>query len=121
MRIATIRTVMGLLVSAALLAGTSALAHHGWSEYDNSKPVTLAGTVTKVSYAYPHATIELDVSGKTWLAVLAPPSRMSSRGIASGDIKVGAPATVQGYPSRDDTAEMRAERITLDGKVFELR
>ncbi len=77
--------------------------------------------MTKVSYAYPHATIELDVSGKSWLAVLAPPSRMSSRGISGSDIKVGAKATVEGYPSRDDTAEMRAERITLDGKVYELR
>lgn len=120
MRIGIIRTFIGLLVSA-MLAATPALAHHGWSGYDNSKPVTLAGTVTEISYTYPHTTIKLDVSGKTWLAVLAPPSRMSSRGIAGGDIKVGTKATVEGYVSRDDAAEMRAERITLDGKVYELR
>jgi len=104
-----------------MLAATPALAHHGWSGYDNSKPVTLAGTVTEVSYTYPHATIKLDVSGKTWLAVLAPPSRMSSRGISGSDIKIGAKVTVEGYVSRDDGAEMRAERVTLDGKAYELR
>ena len=48
-------------------------------------------------------------------------SRMSSRGISGGDLKAGMQATVDGYPSRDDPAEMRAERITLDGKVYELR
>lgn len=110
----------GLLASIALLSAP-ALAHHGWSEYDNTKPVKLTGTVTEVSYAYPHATIQLDVASKKWRAVLAPPSRLSSRGISGGDIKVGAQATVEGYPSREDAAEMRAERITLDGKVYELR
>ena len=120
MRIGAIGALIGLL-AAAVLAASPALAHHGWSGYDNSKPVTLAGTVTEVAYTYPHATIKLEVSGKTWLAVLAPPSRMSSRGISGGDIKVGTKATVEGYVSRDDAAEMRAERITLDGKVHELR
>jgi hypothetical protein len=122
MRTSAVRAFLGLLTAAMLAAtATPALAHHGWSGYDNSRPVTLAGTVTAVSYTYPHATIMLDVSGKTWLAVLAPPSRMSARGIGSGDIKVGAQATVQGYPSREEAPEMRAERITLDGKVYELR
>jgi hypothetical protein len=119
MRIDALKSFLGLL-TAAMLAATPALAHHGWSGYDNSKPVTLAGTVTEVSYTYPPATIKLDVSGKTWPAVLAPPSRMSSRGISGGDIKLGAKATVEGYVSRDDGPEMRTERITLDGKAYEL-
>jgi hypothetical protein len=120
MRIHAIKSVLGLLASI-LLAGTPALAHHGWSGYDQSKPVTLAGTITEVSYNYPHATIKLDVSGKIWLAVLAPPSRMSSRGISSAELKAGMKSSVEGYASRDDPDEMRAERITLGGKVFELR
>ena len=107
--------------AAAVLAVGPALAHHGWSGYDNSRPVALTGSVTELSYTYPHATIKLDVSGKTWLAVLAPPSRMSSRGIAGGDIKVGAKVGVEGFVSREDETEMRAERITLDGQVYELR
>ncbi|MEO8157777.1 MAG: DUF6152 family protein [Betaproteobacteria bacterium] len=120
MRRTNLFALLGLLASMALPA-TPALAHHGWSGYDNSKPLTLTGTVTELSYSYPHATIKLEVAGKSWLAVLAPPSRLSSRGIGSGDIKVGAQASVEGYPSRDDAAEMRAERITLGDKVYELR
>jgi hypothetical protein len=120
MRTGAVKSFLRLL-AVVMLAATPAHAHHGWSGYDNSKPVTLAGTVTEVSYTYPHATIKLDVSGKTWLAVLAPPSRMSSRGISGSDIKIGAKVTVEGYVSRDDGAEMRAERVTLDGKAYELR
>ena len=120
MRKPIFNAMLGLLAAISLFA-TTAFAHHGWSSYDNSKPIKLSGTVTEISYAYPHATITLDVAGKHWVAVLAPPSRLSSRGIGSADIKVGAQATVEGYPSREEAGEMRAERITLDGKVYELR
>ncbi len=119
MRLST-QLFAGLLALCAL-ATAPALAHHGWSEYDSSKPVTLDGTITEVSYTYPHATIKLEVSGKTWFTVLAPPSRMSTRGIAGSDLKTGMQASVEGFPKRDDTAEMRAERITLHGKAYELR
>jgi hypothetical protein len=43
------------------------------------------------------------------------------RGIPGEALKVGATATVEGYPSRQHDDEMRAERITLDGKTVELR
>jgi hypothetical protein len=120
MRAANVLALFAVL-ALAVVEATPAFAHHGWSSYDNSRPLALTGTVTELSYSYPHATIRLDVAGKSWLAVLAPPSRLSARGIGSSDIKVGAQASVEGYPSRDDPAEMRAERITLDGKVYELR
>jgi hypothetical protein len=112
-------------LAAAVLAGTlaalPALAHHGWSRYESDKPITLTGKVVEASYTYPHATIKLDVSGKTWLAVLAPPSRMSARGLPGSDLKAGIEATVEGYPNRDDPLEMRAERITIGGRTTELR
>ncbi len=116
----TLIAFLGILASAILMI-SPAFAHHGWAAYDTDKPVKLAGTVTEVSYAYPHATIKLEVSGKIWFAVLAPPSRMSSRGISREDMKIGTEATVEGFPSRHDPAEMRAERITVNGKVYELR
>lgn len=108
----------GLLAAALALP---AAAHHGWSTYDSGTTLSLTGTVTEVSYTYPHGTIRLEVEGKTWLAVLAPPSRMSARGLPSIDLKTGMQATVEGYQSRQDPVEMRAERIILNGKTIELR
>jgi hypothetical protein len=114
-------TVGGFLM--AVLAG-SALAHHGWTGYDETKPITLTGVIREASYENPHALIKLQVDegkGKTWLAYLAPPSRMDSRGFNKDALKVGATATLVGYPHRSTTDEMRAERITMGGKTTELR
>jgi hypothetical protein len=46
---------------------------------------------------------------------------MDSRGFQKDDLKVGATATLVGYPHRTTADEMRAERITIDGKTVELR
>ncbi|MGH8728823.1 MAG: hypothetical protein ACREV9_11875, partial [Burkholderiales bacterium] len=58
---------------------------------------------------------------KTWIGVLAPPSRMQARGLPREGLKTGAEATLVGYPHRDNPEEMRAERIIIDGKTVELR
>lgn len=46
---------------------------------------------------------------------------MSNRGLPGEALKVGEEATVEGYPSRREASEMRAERITIGGKTVELR
>jgi hypothetical protein len=52
---------------------------------------------------------------------LAPPFRMQNRGLPSDALKPGATVTVVGYPNRNDPAEMRAERITVNNQTTELR
>ena len=99
----------------------AALAHHGWSEYDSDKLIKLTGTVSESGYEHPHGYVKLVTPGKTWQAVLAPPSRMEARGLARDAIKVGATVTVEGYANRNKPQEMRAERITAGGKTVELR
>lgn len=103
------------------LAPALALAHHGWSEYDSTRLLKLSGTVVEAGYEHPHGFIRLATPGKTWLCVLAPPSRMDARGLAKDALKKGARATVEGYANRSKPEEMRAERITVGGKTIELR
>jgi hypothetical protein len=98
-----------------------AFAHHGWSSYDSSKVLTLSGVIKESGYEHPHGHIRLEVPGKTWQVTLAPPSRMENRGLPRTMLVPGAKATVVGYPNRTDSDEMRAERITIDGKTVELR
>lgn len=104
-----------------LLATASAWAHHGWSSYDASKAVTLDAPLAEVRYRNPHAEVEVDHEGKRWLVILAPISRMESRGLPSDALAKGKKVTIEAYPRSDGTAEMRAERITVDGKTIELR
>jgi hypothetical protein len=104
----------------AILTGL-AVAHHGWSGYDTGKVLSLTGTIREAGYEHPHGYIRLAVPEKTWLVVLAPPSRMDNRGLPRQALAVGKTATVVGYPHRTEPDEMRAENITIEGKTVELR
>jgi hypothetical protein len=115
------RSSAAAAVAALALAAAAAHAHHGWNEYDSSKTLNLTGVIKESGYEHPHGHIRLDTPGKTWLVVLAPPSRMQSRGLPSDALKPGREATVIGYPNRTKPEEMRAERIITDGKTVELR
>jgi hypothetical protein len=99
-----------LLVLPMLLA-TPAAAHHGWGSYDANGGVTLSGTVERVQAQGPHATLWLRSAGKTWEVVLAPPTRMSNRGLPPSELRPGQQVEVMGYPHRQETSEMRAEWI----------
>ncbi|MBZ0250494.1 MAG: hypothetical protein K8F93_12645 [Burkholderiales bacterium] len=112
---------MRKLIIAAAIAALPAYAHHGWSEYDQGKPLTLTGKVTESGYEHPHGHIRLETPGKTWLVVLAPPSRMQNRGLPREDIRIGSTVTVVAYANREKAEEARAERITANGKTVELR
>ena len=109
-----------LIVLAALIA-TNAFAHHGWSEYDASRPLKLTGVIQDAGYTHPHGHISLKTADQTWHVVLAPPTRMENRGLAKEMLVPGKQATVFGYPNRDNPKEMRAERITIEEKTTELR
>jgi hypothetical protein len=106
---------------ALVLGSSGALAHHGWSNYDSSKEQTLAGTVQAVTWEMPHGHLALQVDKARWDVVLAPPSRMESRGLEQKALTVGKKVEVVGYPHRTQKGELRAERITVDGKTVELR
>ena len=106
-------------VAAAVLSSV-AIAHHGWSGYE-TEARKVSGVIEAASYSNPHSSIRLKTADKTWVVVLAPPSRMSNRGLTEAMLKVGKDVSVEGYVHKTDTNEMRAERITLDGKTIELR
>jgi hypothetical protein len=117
-------TRRSLLIALAVgVAGgpLTASAHHGWSGYDSSKVLNLTGTIRASGYEHPHGFIKFEVPGKTWLVVLAPPSRMENRGLPPAMLVAGTAATVVGYANRTDPDEMRAERITINGRTVELR
>lgn len=109
-----------LFLLATFVAATAS-AHHGWSEYNADQPLTLSGTIEESGYMQPHGYVRLKTADKSWLVVLAPPSRMENRGLAKDMLAVGGKASVYGYPNRNKPDELRAERITIGSKTTELR
>ena len=110
-----------VLALALVCTGGAAIAHHGWGSYDAAKKFTIGSAVDHVQWQNPHVHIMVKHEGGTWEAVLAPPFRMDARGLTPEMLKAGATVSVEGYPSTRTEREMRAERITISGKTYELR
>ena len=125
--------VVAALAAVFVLSGMS--IHHGWTNYHQDIELTYTGVITSNDIGNPHTYIDLDVQERggadaaraydnreEWNVVLAPLSRMQNRGMQNTDgLAVGQTVTVVGYPHRETTAEMRAERIIIGDLTIELR
>jgi len=110
-----------LAAAAAAVACGGAAAHHGWGSYDASKPITVNGAILTSKYENPHATITVKAPDRVWTVTLAPTFRMINRGATKEMVAVGKTVSAYGYVSTVEENEMRAERITVDGKTIEMR
>lgn len=109
--------VAGLIATAPAVL----LAHHGWSSYDDTKVLTVKAPLTAVSWGNPHGSAQVTWQKRNWHVVLAPVSRMEARGLTRQMLAPKKVVTLVGYPRKDGTAEMRIERVIVDGKTVELR
>jgi len=110
-----------LLLSILFIGVSFTLVHHGWANYDQEKVLDYTSEIQDPRYENPHSTMKIAHKKKEWLVILAPASRMQSRGISPEMLKEGKKVRVVGYPHKKIDREMRAERIFIDGKKFELR
>jgi hypothetical protein len=110
------------IIAIALAAvAAPAAAHHGWGSYDAGTTLVLEAPIQEVGYENPHGMLVVEHDGKRWHVVLAPPARMTRRGLAPEMLAAGTPVRIEGYPSKVADGEMRAERIAVAGKTVELR
>ena len=110
-----------LIALAAVVSAGAAWAHHGWGSYDAAHPITVAGPILTSKFENPHVLVTVKDSSKTWTIFLAPTSRMENRGAVAAVVAVGREISAYGYPSTVNADEMRAERITVGGKTYEMR
>lgn len=55
------RNLLWLAALPALLNARLAQAHHGWSSFDQGRPIYLEGKVTRVKWSNPHVELVLEV------------------------------------------------------------
>jgi Family of unknown function (DUF6152) len=109
-----------------MLAVVSANAHHAFSaEFDQDKPVSLSGTITKAEWVNPHAWVYIDVKGPdgtvvNWSIEMGPPNALLRRGWKKSSMAFGAVIKVDGFAAKNGKEFANATDITLpDGtKIF---
>ena len=116
----------GLLITAALcvlVASAPLVAHHAFSaEFDQSKPVKLAGEITKLEWTNPHAWLFIDVKtpdGKVtnWRFEMGAPTALLRAGWSRNDIKPGTAVTISGFMARAGGSVGNAFQVRLpDGR-----
>jgi hypothetical protein len=108
------------------IATTPAIAHHSFAaEYDNTQPVKITGTLTRVEWTNPHIWFYLDVKDQNgtvanWGFSGGPPGVLQRRGISKERLKVGEVIVVDGFRARDGSNNASGGTVTFaDGrKVF---
>jgi Family of unknown function (DUF6152) len=107
-----------------LLISIPVWAHHSFgAEYDDSKPVTITGTVTKLDWENPHIHFYVDVKDETgeivhWKFEGFPPNMLIRQGWRRDvTMKPGDTVTVFGWRARDGSNFAHSREITWpDGK-----
>ena len=121
-------TIVSVLAACLVALSIPAAAHHSFqAEYDQTKPLTLIGKVTKVVNENPHGWIYLEVqntNGKTITWQLETPSPAVliqngfNRGIYETLVTTAEMVTVTAFAAKDESKHAWAGGLTrADGRT----
>jgi hypothetical protein len=105
-----------------LLIAIPGFAHHGTAEYDNTKTISLHGTVTAFKYLNPHVLIDFAVKDENnqpaeWTAESQSPNLLSRRGWSRSTLKPGDEVVLTGHPVKNGAHAMTVQKVVFaDGR-----
>lgn len=120
---AAVRWIVGGVGSILMV---TAAAHHSFrAQYDATKPIEVAGYVTRIDWMNPHVYFYIDVvnaQGKTesWAFEMGPPHMLEQRGWKRNSMAIGDELEVSGTRARDGslTANARTVKLRTTGQVL---
>ena len=100
-----VNTAIFVLLTAAALA----IAHHGLAAFDQTKKITLTGTVTDFHFVNPHCVVEFDVKNdkgqiEKWQGQMTSPAHL--KGWTATSLEEGNVVTVTGYRAKSGATYM---------------
>ncbi|HLH30552.1 MAG TPA: DUF6152 family protein [Terriglobia bacterium] len=112
------RRLIVLAISAVMLVGTAAYAHHSYgATYDTTKEVKLQGKLVQFVFRNPHAFVQMqapDQNGvmQRWAIEWSGTTQLGAAGITHESLRVGDEIVVVVRPSRVP-GEYRGLMVTL--------
>ena len=119
---------VALLSAAAVAVATvPAAAHHSGAMFEESKTITVEGTVKEFQYTNPHSWLLVDVKNKdgsvtTWGFEAEGPTTLLRAGIRPSEFPAGTRVTMTGRPMKDGKPAATWDlAVRADGKKFNPR
>jgi hypothetical protein len=112
------------LAAAGIMATGAGSAHHSISgEFDNTRHVTVEGTVKDYKLINPHTYIVVAVDGERgsedWTLTFGPATKLiRGSGWNEETLKPGDRVTATGRPAREGLGLYLAELVRADGRVL---
>ena len=93
------RLFIAMPLSLSLSLALPAWAHHGWSSFDQGRPIYLEGKVSKVAWRNPHVELDLELPANLKL-----PADLPGRALPAQAAPVDGPALLKAaqLPTRKD-------------------
>jgi len=111
----------GIIVLSVLAASPPASAHHSPVMFDQTRTVTLAGTVRQFQWTNPHCYIQLvveqDGQQVEWNLEMGAPVYLANRGWRPSTLRAGDRARITVNPLRSGAnGGLVLDVVSLDGK-----
>jgi Family of unknown function (DUF6152) len=112
------KSLASLAAGIVLLVAAPVLAHHPFAaEFDWAKPMSVTGTITKVTWANPHAHLFIDARDQSgavakWDVELGAPGALNRYGLSQKVLKIGDEVKVDGWLSKNGSKLLSAKSVT---------
>jgi len=114
-----------VLITAFLgaMAGASAIAHHSFATFDQTKETTLVGTIKEVQWTNPHIWVQVLVKSPAgevveWSIEGGSPNGLSRQGWKRTSLNAGDPVEMVIHPLKDGSNGGSLVRVSVNGKII---